>query len=100
MYGTQDASQIWQEDYTGLLTSHGFQRGRSNGAVFYNPESDTRALAHGDDFLALAKQADIDGFEAMLRSRYELKKLANLGYGPTDSQSGVFLNGAGSISPG
>ena len=34
----------------------------------------------------------IDTVRAFRDRRYEYKKLANLGYGPTDSQSGVFLN--------
>ena len=92
MYGTQDAAQIWQEDYTGLLVGAGFRRGVSNGAVFHQPDTDVRVLVHGDDFLVLGKQAEIDSFEALLRSRYELKKLANLGLAPADDKSGVFLN--------
>ena len=42
--------------------------------------------------MALAPQPEIDKFEELLRSRYEFKKLANLGLGPSDDQSGVFLN--------
>ena len=33
-YGVQDASRIWQGDYTQLLTEAGFKVGVSNAAVF------------------------------------------------------------------
>ena len=42
MYGTQDASNIWQDDYTELLCSGGYRCGASNAAVFYNEEDDVR----------------------------------------------------------
>eukprot|EP00959_Pyramimonas_sp_CCMP1952_P350100 7335116-Pyramimonas_sp.AAC.1 len=32
MYGTQDASAIWQDDYTSLLEQNGFKRGRASTA--------------------------------------------------------------------
>ena len=66
MYGTQDASQIWQKDYTELLRTHGFVQGVSNGAVFYNSELDCRVMVHGDDFAVLGTQGCVDHFQAIL----------------------------------
>ena len=34
MYGTQDASNMWQADYTFLLVRNGFLIGKANPAVF------------------------------------------------------------------
>ena len=92
MYGTQDASQIWQDDYAELLQQHGYIRGKSQPAVFYNRETDTRVLVHGDDFMVLGPQEAVDAFEKILASRYEYKKTANLGFGEGDEKETVFLN--------
>ena len=62
MYGTQDASHIWQEDHVALLKANGYRQGLSNGAVFYNEAEDTRCLVHGDDLLVLGPQASLDKF--------------------------------------
>ena len=54
MYGTQDASNLWQEDYTETLAQRGYMPGRSNPAVFHSHRGDGRMLVHGDDFVLLA----------------------------------------------
>ena len=100
MYGTQDASQIWQKDYTELLRSDSFECGVSNGAVFYKASTDTRVMVHGDDFAVCGRQEEIDKFEALLRSRYELKKMGNLGLGPQDDRSATYLNRVVQLLPG
>jgi hypothetical protein len=92
MYGTQDASAIWQKDYVELLSSAGFTRGVASGATFDHKEWDLRVLVHGDDFLCLGDQQAIDDFEALLKTRYEFKKLANIGWQESDDKEVVFLN--------
>ena len=54
MYGTQDASNLWQEDYSGTLAQRGYVPGQSNPAVFLSHRGDGRMLVHGDDFVLLA----------------------------------------------
>ena len=51
MYGTQDASHIWQLDYVNLICGElgGFRRGKHSAALFYNPNQDVRMTVHGDD---------------------------------------------------
>ncbi len=71
------ASGRRQEDYVELLTSGGYQRRITNGAVFYPPGHDCRVTCHGDDFMVLGDQDAIDAFEALIKSRYDYKKLAN-----------------------
>ncbi|CAK0813925.1 unnamed protein product [Prorocentrum cordatum] len=99
-YGTQDASKIWQGDYTELLEEHGYKAGVSCPAVFYKEEDETRLLGHGDDFAVLAQQQDIDSFEATLGKKYEFKKTANLGFDEGDDKQAVFLNRVIEVSAG
>ena len=58
MYGTQDASHIWQLDYVNLICeeSDGFRRGKHSAALFHNPNQDVRVAVHGDDFVCLSDQ--------------------------------------------
>ena len=50
MYGTQDASNLWQKDYTRLVEALDFKPGKANPATFYSEKWDARLLVHGDDF--------------------------------------------------
>ena len=60
MYGTQDASHIWQLDYAKLICGEfgGFRRGKRSAALFHNPNQDVIVAVHGDDFVCLS---DDDG---------------------------------------
>ena len=51
MYGTQDASHIWQLDYVNLICgeSGSFRRGKHSAALLHNPNQDVRMAVHGDD---------------------------------------------------
>ncbi|CAK0839220.1 unnamed protein product, partial [Prorocentrum cordatum] len=99
-YGTQDASKIWQGDYTELLEEHGYKAGMSCPAVFYKEVDETRLLGHGDDFAVLAQQQDTDSFEATLGKKYEFKKTANLGFDEGDDKQAIFLNRVIEVSAG
>jgi len=50
MYGTRDAAQNWEEEYTEFMREWGFVTGVSNPCVMYHPERGVRAVVHGDDF--------------------------------------------------
>jgi len=56
MYGTQDASHMWQEDYSNHLKKKHFHQGQAWTSVFRHDELDIKLLVHGDDFLVLADQ--------------------------------------------
>ena len=62
MYGTHDASHIWQLGYVNLICgeSGGFPRGKHSAALFHIPNQDVRMTVHGDDFVCLS---DDDGFK-------------------------------------
>jgi hypothetical protein len=92
MYGTQDASHIWQQNYSDHLVQHEYQFGNASKAIFYNEKEDTRGLVHGDDFMVLADEDGINKFEAMLQEKYVVKRTALLGPDPTDDKEAVMLN--------
>ncbi len=91
MYGTQDASRLWQNDYTALLVAGGFTPGVANPALLYSSAIDARILVHGDDFVVLGDVVAQEAVEKMLRSRYTVKKLGCIGEG-AEMQELVVLN--------
>eukprot|EP00971_Amphidinium_carterae_P199491 3959076-Amphidinium_carterae.3 len=72
MYGTQDASQIWQKDYAKLLGGKPWKQGDSNGALFYDTVSQARAVMQRDNLLLLGDEDDILKLDETLRSRSSL----------------------------
>jgi len=53
LYGTRDAAQNWEVEYSRFMESIGFARGTSTPCAFYNQERGLRVVAHGDDFTVL-----------------------------------------------
>ena len=55
MYGTQDASHIWQLDDVNLICGEpgGLRRGKHSAALFHNSNRDVRMGMHGDDFVCV-----------------------------------------------
>ena len=47
---------------------------------------------HGDDFISCGPKCELDWFEEVLESRYELKKGGRLGPGPNDAKEITVLN--------
>mmetsp|Transcript_61626 Transcript_61626/g.161902 ORF Transcript_61626/g.161902 Transcript_61626/m.161902 type:complete len:376 (-) Transcript_61626:351-1478(-) len=92
MYGTQDASAIWQQDWTDCINEGGYSNGKSQPAVFANKEKDARGLCHGDDFCLLAEESVIDEFEGILKKKYDLVRTATLGFGEGEQREASFLN--------
>ena len=86
MYGTQDAPNIRQSHYTGLLESVGISRGKSNASVFYRDRDGIRIVVHGDDFLVLGDDQGLQEVDDLLRSTYELKRLGTLGFDKGDDR--------------
>ena len=56
MYGTQDASHIWQLDHVSLICGEfgGFRRGKHSAALFHNSKEDVRMAVHDDDIVCLS----------------------------------------------
>ena len=92
MYGTRDASQAWQSDYSELLESHGHKSGTASPALFYSHEADVRSLVHGDDFAVLSDEEGITAMEKQLGERYDYKCTGRLGPDEGDGEECTFLN--------
>ena len=61
MYGTRDASQNWEEEYSETLKEIGFSRGKASPCVFYHKDKAIRLVVHGDDFTLLGFESLTDG---------------------------------------
>eukprot|EP00959_Pyramimonas_sp_CCMP1952_P008082 169201-Pyramimonas_sp.AAC.1 len=92
MYGTQDASAIWQRDYTAVLKQDGHESGKANPALFYKKVDDRRSLVRGDDFCAMGDDDAQDQIEHTLRKKYDLKVTGRFALGSGEEQEVVFLN--------
>ncbi len=65
MYGTRDAAQNWEFEYTEFMNHMGFSRGMSSPCVFHHGQKNIRVVIHGDDFTVLghATQMILTGSE-------------------------------------
>ena len=50
LYGTRDAAQNWQKEYTGFMIDIGFKVGRASPCNFYHPKLNISCTVHGGDF--------------------------------------------------
>ena len=96
MYGTQDASHIWQLDYVNLICGElgGFRRGKHSAALFHNPNQDARVAVHGDDFVCLSDDDGLKHIDSLLKSKYTAKDMGTLGFEDSDVISLLLLNHA------
>ncbi len=73
MYGTQDASHVWQEHYTKKLLERGFIQGRAWTSVITQPDKDVMLLVHGDDLLVLGDEDGQKNLKDTLSEKYEFR---------------------------
>ncbi len=73
MYGTRDAAQNWEYDYTNCMISIGFTRGISTPCAFYHSERNMRAVIHGDDFTILGTDRELSWFREKTKEKHEVK---------------------------
>ena len=92
MYGTQDASSVWQETYTKLLEEHGIVHGTAWPAIFYHKPTDSRFLCHGDDFVVLADSKGQQFVEDVLKKKFEFRVGGSIGPDACDGTSVTVLN--------
>ena len=84
LYGCRPAAQAWEEHYSALLGGGGFRRMRSVPVAFVHEKLDLMGVVHGDDFVFVGLDEDLDWVLSLLRSRYEVKNRGRLGTGPKD----------------
>ncbi|CAK9026272.1 unnamed protein product [Durusdinium trenchii] len=92
MYGTQDASRIFQKDWNQVLANHDFEIGKLCPATFKHKTRNMWGMVHGDDFLVLANDVDLQFMDSVLRSKYKVRWEATLGLNTTDDKQMFFLN--------
>ena len=80
MYGTQDASHIWQLDYENLVCGElgDFRRGKHSAALFHNPNEDVGMAVHGDDFACLSDDDRLKHIDSRLKSNHTAKDMGAL----------------------
>ena len=91
MYGTRDAAQNWEHEYSEFLESMGFKRGIATPCAFWHPGRKIRIVVHGDDFTALGHGQDLDWFRQKLQGRYE-NKAERIGPDSKDNKVARILN--------
>ena len=92
MYGTRRAADGWQDEYSTRLKEAGFTQGMASPCVFFHPTRKIAVSVHGDDFTATGSKRELDWFEQMLKSHYELTVGGRLGPGPRDDKEARVLN--------
>ena len=76
---------MWQADLLALrLTTVGFKRLLSSPVAFYHPERDLVGVVHGDDFVFVGADKELDFVMIVLKEHYELKDRGRLGSGEND----------------
>ena len=73
MYGTRDAAQNWQAEYSQRLVDNGFKQGIATPCVFHHEEKGIRTLVHGDDYVSIGKPQHLNWMREMLEEKYQIK---------------------------
>ena len=75
MYGTQDASHVWQQDYSNHLVKNRFKQGQAWTSVFRHDMMSwiSKLLVHGDDFLVLEDKEGQEYMQKILKEKYEYR---------------------------
>jgi len=92
MYGTLQAADGWQEEYSSSLVSMGFVQGVTSPCVFFHPQWRLACAVHGDDFTVRGPKHYLDLFVKELEQLYEFKIGGRLGPGLSDDKEGTILN--------
>ena len=92
LYGTRDAAQNWEFEYSDFLVENGFTKAVSNPCMFHHKLRDIRIVVHGDDFTVLASCSQLDWFRACISGKFEVKFRGRLGPGQDEDRSIRILN--------
>ena len=86
LYGCRPAAQAWEDHYAGLLETVGFKRLSSSPVAFHHQERDLVGVVHGDDFVFVGVDEELDYILGVLKGQYELKDRGRLGSGANDKK--------------
>ena len=91
IYGTRDAAQNWANEYTDMLINIGFRQGRAYPCVFHHKARGIRTFVHGDDYVSVAEEKELEWMKRQLESKYQIKT-QSLGPGERHQQELEILN--------
>ena len=91
LYGTRDAAQNWEAEYTDTLAENGFICGKAASCAFHYPQRDIKAAVHGDDIVAMGQRDQLDWLRSQVAKRCEIKA-DRIGPKPTDGTCAKILN--------
>ena len=91
MYGTRDAAQNWGEECAKTMTDMGFERGTASPCTFFHRDRQIRTYIHGDDYVSVGQEEDLQWMKRQIEKKYELKTQV-LGPSKTDKQEVRVLN--------
>lgn len=92
MYGSRDASQIWETCYTDALLNMGFTHGISSPCVFRHDGWGVQVVVHGGDFTALGNDQGLDRYEAEMAKAFEVSMKRILSHDDNDEKRMQVLN--------
>lgn len=99
MYGTQQAADGWQQEYSRTLAELGFVQGLASPCVFCHATRRLICSVHGDDFTTAGPKGQLDWFEAVLEQKYELSKGCRIGPGSEDQKGRTCTEPSYSVDP-
>ena len=91
MYGTRDAALNWSIEYSQTLVDAGFVQGKGNSCLFHNPKLKTSVTVHGDDFIGVGPEAQLQELKSKLEEKYKIK-IERLGRGEGEKAEIRILN--------
>ena len=92
LYGMRPAASAWEMDFSENMKNAGCEKGKSAPTVFFNKDTDSRCVVHGDDFTFLAYEAEIPNIIEKMQAWYDIKVRGVLGGQPGDDEEVTILN--------
>ena len=78
MYGTQDASNVWQKTWGEQLQNNGYKLGGSHPSLFCSEH--LKGFCHGDDFAIAAAEEEVERFNNILSEKFEIRQTGMVGH--------------------
>ena len=92
LYGTRDASRNWEAVWAKLLTNLQFILGTFSICVLFNVERQLFVFVHGDDFINLGKNKEVEWLKQEMSKELMVKETARLGPLRSDDKDVICLN--------
>jgi len=92
LYGTRDAPARWEAYLAGELRKHGFVQGMASPCCFHHGARDLRCVVHGDDFVFVGHDRDLDWMTKRMAESFLTKVVGRLGGDEGDDKEIRVLN--------